>query len=165
MLSKHLSIAALTVASALALGACANDGSLVGTGATAALPEKPKVDAACAPLAAKIDDLRRDGVADRVEQAATGKGATVAVKRESLAKVAELNKANAEFQQKCSAYTPAPGAAKAATVTPGAAAPAKAAVTKTAAAAKSAANAAAAEKAKAAVPPAVSDAATETKQQ
>ena len=159
MLTKHLSLTALSLAAALALGACANDGALLGTGATAALPERPKVDPACAPLAAKIDDLRRDGVAERVEQAAAGKGTTVSVKRDSLAKVAELNKANAEFQQKCSAYSPAPGAAKPATVTQGTQ---PAAATKTAAAAPPKAPA----KPKAAAAPApVSDAATETKSQ
>ncbi|HEX4891731.1 MAG TPA: hypothetical protein VFV47_00480 [Hyphomicrobiaceae bacterium] len=93
---------------ALMLGACSSDG-ILGSAApttTAALPEKPAVDPACASLAARIDDLRKEGSADRVAQAAVGKGETVKVKRASLAKVDELNKANSEFQAKCSNYRP-----------------------------------------------------------
>lgn len=159
MATRSISATLLTLGAALALSACANDGMLTGSGATAALPEKPRVDASCAPLAARIDELRREGVAERVEQAAAGKGTTVSVKRDSLAKVAELNKANADYQQRCSTYTPAPGAAKAATVTP-TAAPAP---TKTAAVATKVKKAAA--PAVAAAPAPVSDAATEAKKQ
>jgi len=159
MATRHISATLLALGAALALSACANDGLLSGSGATAALPEKPKVDASCAPLAARIDELRREGVAERVEQAAAGKGTTVSVKRDSLAKIAELNKANADYQQRCSTYSPAPGAAKAATVT----SPATPAATKTAAVAPKAKKAAAPEAA--AVPPPVSDAATEAKKQ
>lgn len=152
MLRKKLPLAFVSLGLALSIAGCANDSLFGNSGETAALPAKPAIDPACAPLAAKIDDLRREGVADRVEQAATGKGATVSVKRESLAKVAELNKANAEFQQKCSAYSPAPGAAKPATVSYGVV---SAAPTRTAAVAKSPAA-----KSKAS-PPAVSDAASD----
>jgi hypothetical protein len=156
MLMKKLPVTIATIGLALALGACASDGLLGGSNETAALPQKPKVDPACAPLAAKIDDLRREGVADRVEQAAAGKGTTVSVKRESLGKIAELNKANADFQQKCSAYTPAPGAAKAATLTPGTTTPPAGATKAVVATAKTAAP-------KAKAPAAVSDAAEEKK--
>lgn len=104
----------------LALGACSSDG-LLGGPTTAALPEKPKVDPACVTLASQIDALRKEGAADRVAEAAKGKGATVSVKRESLAKVTELNKANAEFQAKCGTVAPA-----AATLTPATPAPAPA---------------------------------------
>ncbi len=93
--------------SALFVGACSSDGILGGPQTTSAIPEKPKVDPACVTLASQIDALRREGVADRVEQASKGKGTTVAVKRESLAKVAELNKANASFQARCGTVTPA----------------------------------------------------------
>jgi len=94
-----------TICTALALGACANDtlvGGLAPQATTAALPPKPAVDPACATLAARIDGLRKDGVVDRVEAAAKGKGSTVKVKRDSLAQIAELEKANLEFQAKCS---------------------------------------------------------------
>ena len=138
-----------TLSAALLTGACSSDGGLLGGTTTSALPEKPKVDPACVTLASQIDTLRKEGVADRVEQAAKGKGATVSVKRDSLAKVAELNKANAEFQQKCGTVAPA-----AATLAPAApatkavsSAPPVAAKTKAVAAAAPAAPAAAPEKA------------------
>jgi len=111
-----------TICAALALGACANDtlvGGLAPQPTTAALPPKPAVDPACATLAARIDGLRKDGVVDRVEAAAKGKGSTVKVKRESLTQIAELEKANLEFQAKCSTVPRAAVApAKAAAVTP-----------------------------------------------
>lgn len=103
---KKIAVPAVTLCAALMLGACAADGLLGSGDSTAALPEKPKTDPACASLAAKIDGLRRDGASDRVAQAAVGKGETVSVKRASLAKVTELNNANTEFQAKCSNYVP-----------------------------------------------------------
>lgn len=139
----------LTIGAALSLGACATDSLFGGAEptATAALPSKPAVDPACATLAAQIDQLRKDGVVDRVEAAAKGKGTTVSVKRESLGKIAELEKANASFQAKCStvprpttaAAAPAAPAVKTAAVTPAKAPAAKPAVAKAAAAAAAAA--------------------------
>ncbi len=130
----------LTVGAALSLAACAND-TLIGSGATsatAALPPKPAVDPACATLASRIDALRRDGVVDRVEAAAKGKGTTVSVKRASMGQIAELEKANADFQAKCSTVPRAPVSAAA----PGSVAPtaakAQPAAVKTAAAATNA---------------------------
>lgn len=105
----------LTVGSALVLAGCAND-SLVGSGATsatAALPPKPAVDPACTTLASRIDALRKEGVVDRVEAAAKGKSSTVSVKRASLGQIAELEKANADFQAKCSTVPRAPANAAA----------------------------------------------------
>lgn len=106
--------ASLTLVGTLLLGACSNDGILGLTDTmttTAALPEKPRVtvNPACAPLAAKITELRNEGSADRVAQAAQGKGQTVSVKRAALAKVTELDKANAEFQTKCSNFVATAG--------------------------------------------------------
>lgn len=106
-MGKNIFVATLaTLGLALSLGACASD-AMVGSGATSALPEKPKPDPVCSTLAQKLDGLRKEGVSERVEQASQGKGTTVSVKRESLAKVAEMNKTSLEFQQKCSAYKPA----------------------------------------------------------
>lgn len=101
-------------AAALALGGCASDGLFGDSPTTAALPEKPKVDPACVTLASQIDALRKEGVAERVEEAAKGKGATVTVKRASLSKVAELNKANADYQARCGSVAPASATAPAA---------------------------------------------------
>lgn len=87
---------------------CANDGAL----STAAISSNkvattaPKVDPVCVSLTAQIDSLRQEGSVDRLEKAASGKGAKVSVKRESLAKQAELNKANADFQAKCAPVIP-----------------------------------------------------------
>lgn len=128
----------------LLLGACAGDGANVFQTASvspppvkvdAATTRTSRVDPACVTLASQIEGLRKDGSIDRLEKVATGKGAAVQVKRTTVAKQAELNKANAEFQFKCgprisasqqAAATPATSSAAAATV---AAAPTAAAKT------------------------------------
>ncbi len=76
------------------------------TTSAVAPPPAPIVNPSCVALNSRIDSLRREGVADRAAQAATGKTATVQIQRSSLAKLAELDKANAEFQAKCSALGP-----------------------------------------------------------
>ena len=142
--------------SALSLAACA-DGS-TGMLSTASLgpptpvaAAAPQPDAACVALTARIDTLRREGVVERVEKASAGKTKTVTVKRESLAKITELDKANAEFQAKCAlplttaSVRPAPTAAATAVQATAASAAQTAAVDKakataTAAAAKKLAN-------------------------
>ena len=150
--TKHLIAGTVALGMAVMLSACAGDSFVGGEGTTtSALPAKPKADAACAPLAAKIEELRKDGVAERVEKAAAGKGATVSVKRDSLVKLAELNKANAEFQAKCSTYVVAPGT-KTATLSTGAGAPA-ASATKAASGAQKAAAGVGAAATKSATPP------------
>ena len=111
MVSRLHLTTALLLGTALVAG-CAADGSLVGPGGitTASVPQQakaPKVDPACVALAARIDGLRKEGTVGRVEQAANGKTKTVSIKRASLAKVAEYNAANAEFQAKCSTISPA----------------------------------------------------------
>lgn len=97
-------MASLLIAAGLA--ACSSTGgpSL----ATASVAPQPvaKIDPACTTLAAQIETLKADGVAERLEKVSTGKSASVQVKRSSLAKQAELNKANAEFQARCSVAIP-----------------------------------------------------------
>jgi len=108
MKTRLLSIPALMLCSALVAG-CAGDqmSSIFGGGETASIaPPQPKVDPACVSLSAKIEELRKEGITEKVQQASAGKGATVSVKRASLAKMAELDKANADFQAKCSTITP-----------------------------------------------------------
>ena len=118
------SFAAAVLAGALGAG-CANDGNLATAGIS---PEKmaaqsaAKIDPMCVSLASQIDTLRKEGAVERLEKAAAGKGSSVQVKRASLAKQAELNKANADFQTKCGPKIPAaqtaqtaPAAAAAAT--------------------------------------------------
>lgn len=96
----------------LLLTGCASDGSSPfggATGSTTTAAAPLAANPACASLTARIDALRKDGVTERAAQAAaTGKTSTVSVKRASLANLAELDKANAEFQAKCSTLGPRP---------------------------------------------------------
>src|SRR5262245_57839631 len=101
---------ALVLAGALLAG-CAADGSnnffttgALGTSETAAAPE-PKVDPACVALASRIEVLRKEGIADKIEKAAAKK---YKMTQADLAKADQLNKANAEFQQRCSQLSPKP---------------------------------------------------------
>jgi hypothetical protein len=105
------------LAATSSLCACSSDGSLVGSSLTTSsvsAPQTtaetavPRVDPACASLSARIDALRKEGAAERIEKASVGKTANVSVKRASLAQVAELDKANAEFQARCSTLGPRP---------------------------------------------------------
>ena len=136
------SCAAAVMAGVLGAG-CANNGNLSTAGIS---PEKTanqqaaKVDPACVTLASQIDALRKEGAVERLEKAAEGKGSSVQVKRASLAKQAELNKANADFQMKCGPKIPAQSAqttpaAPAATTAAAQVAPVAASTTKAATAA------------------------------
>ena len=97
------------LAGASLLAACSGDNGILGSSLTTssvsstpvAQTTTPRQDPACAALASRIDQLRADGVTERVEKAAAGKGTTVQVKRTSLQQMAELDKANAEFTTKC----------------------------------------------------------------
>lgn len=141
---NYRGMAVATAAVGLLLSGCANDGTLT----TAAITPKPAqtaaaADPACSALSAQISTLRGEGTVDRLEKAASGKGKTVQVKRDALAKQAELNKANADFQAKCATITPKPSnAAIPAAVAKEAAAVAAPAAVKTAAVAAPAAAAA-----------------------
>jgi hypothetical protein len=92
--------------SAAFLGGCSGGGlSDLGFGsnagaatATASIPEVAKVDPACATLVSQIDGLKKDGVADKVAQAAAKKYKMTPA---DLGKADQLNKANGEFQSKC----------------------------------------------------------------
>lgn len=116
-----LKLALVSVAALLA--GCAADGTPL-TLSTSSIDGKAeavkvaKADPACAALMTRIDSLRKDGVAERLEKASAGKTSTVKVKRESLAQMAELDKANAEFQAKCSTVQPQQAAAVAPVATP-----------------------------------------------
>lgn len=148
MIKRTLQLITAAVAGLLAAG-CANDGSpLMGSNLTTssiAPAAGPKVDPACVALTARIDALRKEGFVEGVEKASTGKTTSVTVKRASLAKMTELDKANAEFQAKCATISPAAASSAqtaAATVAPvKPAAPAPAAKTASAAPATPAATA------------------------
>jgi hypothetical protein len=95
--------AALLISATL-LGGCSGGLSDLGFGSsnagvsTASIPEVPKVDPACATLVSQIDGLKKDGVAEKVAQAAAKKYKMNAA---DLGKADQLNKANGEFQAKC----------------------------------------------------------------
>ncbi len=107
---RNFMASAMAIAAVLT-GGCAADGSLIGTNLTTSsttpakpVAKAPKIDPACIQLTARIDAIRKDGIVDRVEKVSTGKSKTVSVYRSSLAKMAELDRANAEFQAKCSSW-------------------------------------------------------------
>lgn len=97
------------VVAGLALAGCSGEGSdglftgSLAANTTQAAPE-PKVDPVCVSLVSRIEALRREGVGDKIEKAAAKRyKMTVA----DLGKADQLNKANAEFQLRCSTVTPA----------------------------------------------------------
>jgi hypothetical protein len=96
------------------LAGCAGDsadglfttGSLSGSTAAAA----PKTDPVCVTLAASIDGLRKEGIAEKIEKAAAKKYKMTAA---DLKKADQLTKTNADFQQRCSTLPPKPTNAQA----------------------------------------------------
>lgn len=107
-MKTYVSPTLMAAAAAALLAGCSSDGGVLGSSLTTSsvdatkLAAAPKLDPACIALTAKIDALRKDGVTDRVEKASAGTTPNVSVKRESLAKMAELDKANYDYQSKCS---------------------------------------------------------------
>lgn len=89
--------------------------------ATSSVPTQTKMDPACPSLSAQIENLRRDGVAERIEKAAAKKYKMTPA---DLGKADQLTKANAEFAAKCSTL---PRAAAVAPVSPAVPAPVAAA--------------------------------------
>lgn len=107
-----------------ALTACSNTGGFPGTSLTTSsinqqqAAKKPTVDPVCVTLVSKIDSLRKDGITDRVAKAGAGKSKTVPVYRTSLARMAELDRANAEYQRRCGTLKPATATAAVQSPTP-----------------------------------------------
>jgi hypothetical protein len=106
MLAK-LCAPTIVLAGALALAGCASMEGFGGGGqiTTASVPPQPKIDPACVILASQIDNLRGDGVADKIAKAAANK---YKMKPADLTKADQLTKASAEFQAKCSTLPPRP---------------------------------------------------------
>jgi hypothetical protein len=109
----------------LMLAGCAQDGTLLPNGMNTSSIEQKKAaeqaeknNAECMTIASQIETLHRDGAAAKVTKAASKK---YKMKAADLAKADELNKANADFQGKCSNYPP-PTIAAAPEATPGSAA-------------------------------------------
>jgi hypothetical protein len=130
---QSTSTLALAACSALLLAGCSsNSGGFFNSLTTQSIPASttgttvaavPKIDPACYSLAQRIDTLRKDGLTERLEKAGTGKTANVSVKRASLQQAAELDRANAEFQAKCSTLGPRPMQASAQVTPAGTATP------------------------------------------
>jgi len=101
----------------VALAGCAGEGSNIfttgalGTSSQAAAPPEPKVDPACVTLASRIEMLRKEGIADKIEKASAKK---YKMTQADLAKADQLTKVNAEFQLRCSTITPRPVTAQSA---------------------------------------------------
>jgi hypothetical protein len=95
-------------------------GSIGGEQQVAAAPE-PKVDPTCVTLTSRIEALRKEGVAEKIEKASNKK---YKLTHADLGKADQLTKANAEFQAHCSTLTPGTTAATQPGATPAAAPPA-----------------------------------------
>src|SRR5262245_14144564 len=95
---------------------CANDGSLSSSGMNTASIDaaKKSQDAVCLTLTSQSEALTAEGVPDKMAKAAAKK---YKLKSTDLAKADELNKANTEFQTKCSSYPPKPTVAAVTPVT------------------------------------------------
>ena len=91
-----------SLATAVLVSGCAQDGTMT-TGSLNAAP-----DPACVTLAAQIKTLQDQGVPEKVAKAAKKKHK---LNSSDLSKAAELNKANADFQAKCSNMPPKPSVA------------------------------------------------------
>ena len=99
------------VLAGVALAGCAGEGSesIFTTGALGSAEPQPtpapeaKVDPVCVTLMSRIDTLRKEGIADKIEKAAA-KSYKMTPGRPG--KADQLTKANAEFQVRCSTITP-----------------------------------------------------------
>jgi len=85
------------------LGSAFNTGSIDPQKQAAAEQADKSKQALCATLVSQIEALNSEGVSDKVSKAAAKK---YKLKSGDLAKADELNKANTEFQSKCSSYPP-----------------------------------------------------------
>lgn len=108
MTARSNAIYAATIACMLA--GCAQDGSLstgLNTGSvnpqTATTQATKSQEALCLTLTSQIEALNTEGTSDKVAKAAAKK---YKLKASDLTKADELNKANTEFQAKCSSYPP-----------------------------------------------------------
>jgi hypothetical protein len=104
---------AMTVAAYGSLVGCANDEGLASLTTSSVTPGNaaiaPRVDPACISLSEQIEQLRKDGVQEKVEKAAARK---YKMKSADLAKADQLNKINAEFQTRCSTLPARPQTAQ-----------------------------------------------------
>ncbi len=112
---RTLSAPTALLMGATLLAGCSADGSLLGGQMTTA--SVTPIDPVCVSLTAQIDGLMKEGVAEKVEKAAAKK---YKMKPADLTKADELNKANAEFQNRCAINPAKPTGTTAANATPAA---------------------------------------------
>jgi hypothetical protein len=94
------------VLASVALAGCAGDGGMenlfttgsLGTQTQAAAADQ-KIDPACVTLASRIEALRKEGIAEKLEKAANKK---YKMTQADLTKADQLTKADADFQFRCS---------------------------------------------------------------
>jgi hypothetical protein len=112
MASVIRAYSALVLAGVMLAGCAGDNENIFTTGAlgsqTAAAPE-PKVDPVCVTLISRIETLRREGIAEKIEKAAAKK---YKMTNSDLVKADQLTKANADFQVRCSTITPKPSTAQ-----------------------------------------------------
>jgi hypothetical protein len=105
-ISKRAAATALALASLMLVG-CASEGGVEGLFTTGSIgssaASEPRVDPACVTLSSRIEALRKEGIADKIEKAAAKK---YKMTQSDLSKADQLTKANAEFQSKCSPSLP-----------------------------------------------------------
>jgi hypothetical protein len=88
----------------VALAGCAGEGGMENFFTTGSLgTAEAKVDPECVTLASRIEALRKEGVADKIEKAAAKK---YKMTQADLTKADQLTKANADFQFRCSTIMP-----------------------------------------------------------
>jgi hypothetical protein len=110
MAKVHRAAAGALLLASVALAGCSGEaaegiftGSLGNTTAQKTPVAEAKVDPLCVSLVARIDQLRREGIGDKIEKAA---GKRYKMTQSDLGKADLLVKANAEFQLRCSTITP-----------------------------------------------------------
>ena len=97
--------AALVLEGVLLAGCAEGNDGIFTTGSLTGSPQETKVDPACVTLASRIQALRKDGIPDKIEKAAAKR---YKMTQADLGKADQLNKANAEFQARCSTVKTAP---------------------------------------------------------
>lgn len=111
---KRASSQALVLAGVMLAG-CAmegNDGGIFTTGSLTGGQQASaeKADPVCVTLAARIETLRKEGIQDKIEKAAAKR---YKMTQADLGKADQLNKANADFQARCSTVPTKPTTAAA----------------------------------------------------
>jgi len=110
MTARSIAFCGALIACTSLLAACSQNGLLSSGMTTGSIDPQQQAAAkaqeeACLTLASQIETLNTEGVPGKIEKAAAKK---YKLKSADITKVDELNKANSEFQTKCSKYPPKP---------------------------------------------------------